>query len=644
MIRIQFSIGPVQGFIAQARRTRDLWSGSFLLSYLSGCAMKAIKDKGGRIIVPSVDNDALFERINGKKDGEAPIIGTLPNKFSAEVGDNAKDVANAAEDAVKKAWKNIADTVWERYVKPALQKGNKTDEIWNRQVEGFWEISWVVSDDVLAFETRKHWRNHYPKDEPGDHCTMMGDWQEISGYVRARERVKQDNFWEEIARKVGKLDLREGERLCAIAFIKRMFPRVSEKAIGWKVGTNWPSTSYMAAIPWIKEVANKDKAKAYAKKVREYAEQAVRDGISKLIGSFENMQNKEFVELDGNFYFLSTLKDARLTPLSDTIKNLKIGEKESEDASKKREELIKMLKEIYEDKKPPSFYAIVKMDGDRLGKLKEELEEKDKDSERLISESLANFACEVPSIVKKHYGVTVYCGGDDVLAFLPVDRALECAYELEKKYKESLNKIAGKNAKNIKKEEIEEILSKATISCGLVYAHHRIPLQSVLDEVTYLLDEVAKEENGRNSIAVSVLKGSGKYCQWVTTWEKFALDGKIKINAVLEDFKKDKKYSTSFFYKMREMLCVLGDMHAWEPGKGIELIEGIEPEALLISEYLRGRDNDKKKEDAEQAVNRLLDISYASRSKIVDKNKKMIFADGALLVKFLATPETEGEE
>lgn len=26
-----FTLGPVQGFVAQARRTRDFWAGSFLL-------------------------------------------------------------------------------------------------------------------------------------------------------------------------------------------------------------------------------------------------------------------------------------------------------------------------------------------------------------------------------------------------------------------------------------------------------------------------------------------------------------------------------------------------------------------------------------------------------------------------------------
>ena len=44
-----FTLGPVQGFVAQARRTRDFWAGSFLLSWLSGVAMAAVRRQQGQI-------------------------------------------------------------------------------------------------------------------------------------------------------------------------------------------------------------------------------------------------------------------------------------------------------------------------------------------------------------------------------------------------------------------------------------------------------------------------------------------------------------------------------------------------------------------------------------------------------------------
>jgi CRISPR-associated protein Cmr2 len=51
-----FSIGPVQDFIAAARRTQDLWMGSWILSYLSWKAMERLADEFGPdvIVFPSL--------------------------------------------------------------------------------------------------------------------------------------------------------------------------------------------------------------------------------------------------------------------------------------------------------------------------------------------------------------------------------------------------------------------------------------------------------------------------------------------------------------------------------------------------------------------------------------------------------------
>ncbi|VVB63950.1 CRISPR-associated protein [uncultured archaeon] len=48
------SIGPVQDFIAAARRTRDLWFGSHLLSEISKAAAKEITKSGGLLIFPDL--------------------------------------------------------------------------------------------------------------------------------------------------------------------------------------------------------------------------------------------------------------------------------------------------------------------------------------------------------------------------------------------------------------------------------------------------------------------------------------------------------------------------------------------------------------------------------------------------------------
>lgn len=61
-----FQLGPVQEFIAQARSTRDLWSGSYLLSWLIAHAIKAITDRIGpdAVIFPFLRAQPLFDLLH----------------------------------------------------------------------------------------------------------------------------------------------------------------------------------------------------------------------------------------------------------------------------------------------------------------------------------------------------------------------------------------------------------------------------------------------------------------------------------------------------------------------------------------------------------------------------------------------------
>ena len=45
-------IGPVQSFIEAARKTEDLWMGSYILSYLVATAMEKVQGDGVEIIYP----------------------------------------------------------------------------------------------------------------------------------------------------------------------------------------------------------------------------------------------------------------------------------------------------------------------------------------------------------------------------------------------------------------------------------------------------------------------------------------------------------------------------------------------------------------------------------------------------------------
>ena len=117
MNTLHFTLGPVQGFVAQARRTRDLWAGSFLLSYLSGCAMAAVLKAGGKIVFPHVAGksgieDALLKAIcDPNPNRRGPSVGSLPNRFKAQVP--AGIDGKCCSDAVRTAWNKIAEAVWD---------------------------------------------------------------------------------------------------------------------------------------------------------------------------------------------------------------------------------------------------------------------------------------------------------------------------------------------------------------------------------------------------------------------------------------------------------------------------------------------------------------------------------------------------
>lgn len=105
-----FTLGPVQSFVAEARRTRDFWAGSFLLSWLSAVAMREIIEQKGEIVFPKLEDDFRLALTGELPSGQQPPQqGSVPNRFKARVGGDF-DPEKVVE-AVHIAWKALADKV-----------------------------------------------------------------------------------------------------------------------------------------------------------------------------------------------------------------------------------------------------------------------------------------------------------------------------------------------------------------------------------------------------------------------------------------------------------------------------------------------------------------------------------------------------
>lgn len=661
---LQFTIGPVQGYVAQARRTRDLWAGSFLLSYLTAHAMKVVIDAEGSIEKPIVANDPILEQLQGNAITN-PIIGSLPNQFTASVaeGFNPED----CRTALIGKWTEIADKVWTDFVESTAtkygSKQTKTKEIWDRQVANFWDIAWVIGDsstdadssEKSLLDMRKNWRSHYPLIEGGDHCTIMGDWQEISGHIKTYVDDDgtnyQKRFWTKLreVKGISVLDISEHEKLCAISLIKRLYPKpdICNDLIWEMKVKNWPSSSYMAAADWIRKIypdprnpeeANKDNKvicddyvtfiQTTFKEVAKDSDGSPSEIYSEYATELESLEyTGKFGSLDGGFFFDSALENPATVPF---IKD--IGD-ESDEVKEARNQVIKQLQKLYTQvgEKPSPYFALVAMDGDRLGALSRFLENKKDQS--LISKSLAKFSQQVPTIVRQNMGVTIYAGGDDVLAMFPLSKAITAAAHIRKIYSDSFRQICEGNPKQ------DEIVAKATLSGGIVFANQRITKRAVIAEANRLLNNVAKDKNGRDSLAISVLAGSGRTVEWVSTWKKHQDDNSSKVAELISDLAtaSTAHYPKNFFYRFRDRFAALLD----DDSSSIKNLPCLE---IFTAEYMKSREQQVSRSAAEERVGNLLSVCYErtrdAQGNIVE-NDNIVKVDGALLIRFLITKGLE---
>lgn len=150
------TIGPVQEFIATARKTQDLWAGSYLLSYLSWIAMKVVVEEFGpdSLIFPDLCRQPFADiwLINDKKlsinkpDSEKLSSPTLPNRFLAIVSAKfVKDIAEKAKECVRKTFQDACEAVKEKMEdKCGIQSSSEWENIWERQTANFIECYWSV--------------------------------------------------------------------------------------------------------------------------------------------------------------------------------------------------------------------------------------------------------------------------------------------------------------------------------------------------------------------------------------------------------------------------------------------------------------------------------------------------------------------
>ncbi|AFL76316.1 type III-B CRISPR-associated protein Cas10/Cmr2 [Thiocystis violascens] len=639
-----FTLGPVQGFVAQARRTRDFWAGSFLLSWLAGAAMQAVKEQGGEIKFPKPE-DGYLHWLTGKGQGEAPRQGCIPNRFKAIQAKVPSDFDPLKiEQAVCGAWLALAEAVWQRDLQPHVPDPEQARAIWERQCAQFWDIAWALGNDDALLDRRKNWRTQLPPDEAGVKCSMMAGWQELSGATHPKDE-RLTAFWKpfrEPLRKEFNRDFDPDEALCAIAFIKRRFVkgfadlRVSMPGgwtlHGWRVDGQMPSTLDLAAAHWVAQLNNvhEDVLKSLAATVELLLE------VSPLLGTSDGGLGKlrcvrdtgqeSLKRLHSSALFAHVLDNRKLCPDRERVKAVR-----------------QALKALGQATPPSPFYAILRMDGDSLGQLLQS----DPEAPPKISEALNTFTAAVPKIVDDRNGFLIYAGGDDVLALLPLEDALGCATAIRASYLAAFRQAFHGDG-------------RSTISAAVTFAHVKIPLTRMLRDSHQLLDDIAKDATGRDALAVRVAKASGEALQWARPWEKAFCQTqphRLEIECLADDFANAANrsadatdraaFSSKFFYKIRERFEFLNP--SGDPSSA--LFNEQDARSLLAVDYLASGVNDGRRDklkiaDAERLIAPLLEQCHPvtrlnDAGSLTFPLSNCLEPDGALLVRFLAQKGVE---
>lgn len=457
-----FSLGPVQGFLAEARRAQDLWAGSRLLSDLTRAAIQASLDLGGEPIYPA-----------------DPRQESLPNKFVVKLpeGIAPEEAAQAARQAAQKELLQRGE-VARKFLESIIPGDSVWEKIWQRQLENHLEFFWAAAameDDYQSAYRRASWAlDAVKRTRPFQQVKEDGLKDSLSGRRSALRTAQGDArwYWKGIAASgrvtAARLKPDGRERLDALGAVKRFgFGDEAER---------FPSASSVAAADYLARVPHRDLA-AYRKTLQ-------------AVPQFYRVREDEIWPYDGDLLYPETLIPERLRT------SYGFGDADLQRYEVELEAVRLALRTLYNSAGRPSpYYALLVMDGDNMGKRVAKCTSEEK--HRQLSQQLVDFAARTREILERHQGTAVYTGGDDVLGLLPLKTALPAAQALAQAF--------------------AQMVPGRTASAGLSFAHHLYPLDAVL-RAAREAEGRAKGMEGKNAVCVRALKRSGEPIEVRSHW------------------------------------------------------------------------------------------------------------------------------
>jgi CRISPR-associated protein Cmr2 len=721
---LAFTIGPVQSFIAAARKTEDLWAGSHLLACLAWEAMKKVCERLGpdAIIFPRLRGvaltdvwllrdqglpEALFENLDWRTQppDANPLFGAgLPNRFVAIVpASKAQSLAEECGRHVREWMLGLGLRTVDRLLETAgyRQPESPRDESvpayaqMRAQLQDFPEVHWASVPFSLVVPRDE---DRQTKLETDGLCRAMAPFfgvsdQQAAGFLatQAWKVLSKEIEWPEESGlrfydpNPGVLypaffDL--GERLLTAAKSLRAFAQSEQE--GWRCTltgeaewlthnrdllrvppgqrradggesterqarceTLWTRIAerrpawaregeHLSALPAIKRLW----PTLFVEELRDLAPR----GLERFTVSTHTMalahQLRQWLETSGavDHELLDEFKQAKAEPVAlpraliretgadelrrfvklipgylDRLRDLE-GEVEEDRGryARARRRIAEFLGGGRQERPAPleTYYALILMDGDRLGALLSGDERApgvsylesfhpqiraefartaegypalaDYGRQRRppsparhmsISGALNDFSqVLVPHIVEEeHLGRLIYSGGDDVMAMLPVADVLQAIGMLRQAYRGEGPDNQAQELLGLRRSQkllfrrgyaylngrlMQTMGTSATLSCGVVIAHHMAPLGFVLNQLRDAERQAKRYRRKRDSrdvdrdaFHIRIIKRSGSTIDLSADW-----GAPVELLGKMRDFLADPEVSRRAVYHTLDWL------------------------------------------------------------------------------------------
>lgn len=574
------SIGPIQDFIASARKCQDLWAGSVLLSELARDISRALaKDAGGSalMIFPAKD------KINDEKIAVAnKIAAIVPTEKAEALGEQAEK--NLREFLAERAG-DIFDTIKSTEFAKYFDEDRALNQI-GEMMECFWVSVPCASRKGKDYqEARQRAEYLLAARKATRDWTPTRTWAASipkSSIDGLRETVIKESLYNVLkserpkdlhrARRV--LGIKKHEYLCGVGVLKRKL----EEAIETKTGSHYyrkvfHSTSHTATkvlLPFFERVDIKQAFDDYLDTLSGGDRSRLNSHVLKEGGGFQGSKDQK--HYDGYLLYPSRLDDILDEIYSKASKDLK------ENVEKKLRVLLKKMNLS----EPPAYFALLQADGDHMGKLIDA--QKSAADHAKLSAALDGFSTRVADIVEDHYGSLIYSGGDDVLALIPMHQAVPCAKALEESFRKHLAAYGTQTY-------------KPSLSVGLAFVHHMLDFS----EARALAKEAEKlAKTQRDALGVIYDKRSGGRRSFVGSWSY-----NPPIDQRLEDWISiiaNGEMSHGFLREIEELSRIAKDwgkaQHEDEK-KSMESVLKYELKRIVAQKIYTGSMSEKLKDDVE---------------------------------------------